>query len=339
MAEFSRMNSRVIFLIGLPRSGTTWLGKIFDSHPDTVYRHEPDSVRRIVGVPLLIDQSEDCFQMRLYDYTRGILTNRASKVVAKKPLFPKSYLSQSALIRYKIGASVVAGLSRFGIELPVPGAPSQAGNGQVVVWKSIESLGRLHALVSANSGSRGLHVVRHPCGYVNSVLRGECRQRFDDNSGASEDYGILEQLLQTPVGEATGFDVRDLRKLSPEERLAFRWAVFNDQALLNCEGNQNISVFAYETLCNSPDEVARQLLELTGLTYEAEVSEFVALSTTSHDGAYYSVYRNPARAAWSWREDLDADVARRVIALAGRSLTWKRLYDDLPDQVPPEGAR
>lgn len=29
-----------ILLFGLPRSGTTWLGKLFDSHPDTLYRHE-----------------------------------------------------------------------------------------------------------------------------------------------------------------------------------------------------------------------------------------------------------------------------------------------------------
>jgi hypothetical protein len=32
-----------ILVFGLPRSGTTWLGKIFDSHPETLYRHEPDS--------------------------------------------------------------------------------------------------------------------------------------------------------------------------------------------------------------------------------------------------------------------------------------------------------
>jgi hypothetical protein len=38
-------------ILGAPRSGTTWLGKIFDSHPRVLYRHEPDSVYRTVAIP------------------------------------------------------------------------------------------------------------------------------------------------------------------------------------------------------------------------------------------------------------------------------------------------
>ena len=32
---------KVIWLNGMPRSGTSWLGQIFDSHPDTKYRLAP----------------------------------------------------------------------------------------------------------------------------------------------------------------------------------------------------------------------------------------------------------------------------------------------------------
>ena len=32
----------LILVVGAPRSGTTWLAKIIDSHPDVLYRHEPD---------------------------------------------------------------------------------------------------------------------------------------------------------------------------------------------------------------------------------------------------------------------------------------------------------
>src|SRR4051812_26977959 len=33
-----------ILVLGAQRSGTTWLAKIIDSHPDVLYRHEPDEV-------------------------------------------------------------------------------------------------------------------------------------------------------------------------------------------------------------------------------------------------------------------------------------------------------
>ncbi len=54
------VNDRLVLVFGMPRSGTTWLGKIFDSHPETLYRHEPDAWGRLNAMPLLAqpDQAE-----------------------------------------------------------------------------------------------------------------------------------------------------------------------------------------------------------------------------------------------------------------------------------------
>ena len=52
----------LIFLCGMARSGTSWLGKILDSHPDTLYRHEPDIVERLGEDGLIsIDGIVDAF--------------------------------------------------------------------------------------------------------------------------------------------------------------------------------------------------------------------------------------------------------------------------------------
>jgi hypothetical protein len=52
MADFPE-NS--VIILGLPRSGTTWISKILDSHPAVVYRHEPDSVKKLRNVPRALD--------------------------------------------------------------------------------------------------------------------------------------------------------------------------------------------------------------------------------------------------------------------------------------------
>jgi hypothetical protein len=38
-------------IVGAPRSGTTRLAKIFDSRPDVLYLHEPDSLLTAIGLP------------------------------------------------------------------------------------------------------------------------------------------------------------------------------------------------------------------------------------------------------------------------------------------------
>ena len=35
------MEFQVLSIHGVPRSGTSWLGQVFDSHPDVAYRHQP----------------------------------------------------------------------------------------------------------------------------------------------------------------------------------------------------------------------------------------------------------------------------------------------------------
>ena len=49
----------LILLFGMPRSSTTWIGKVFDSHPEEVYRHEPDSQFQLREILELLPSSPD----------------------------------------------------------------------------------------------------------------------------------------------------------------------------------------------------------------------------------------------------------------------------------------
>lgn len=324
------MSPRMVLLFGMPRSGTTWLGKIFDSHPGTLYRHEPDSVTPVTSVSILPESVNEQALRQLREYSESISRNRALKVVGKTPIFPKRYLSRAAFQRYRAGIAIARFAGRAGVDMPVPWSPVNGNDDTVVVWKSIESLGRLAAILGALPEARALQIVRHPCGYIASVERGEKRGRFGDLSPSSEDFGLMEQLLNTRIGQSWGLSMADIRAMCPEERLAWRWSVFNDKAIEDTRDLPQALSFSYERLCAAPVDVVRSLLEHTGFEWDEQVERFLQRSTSSAETQYYSVFKDPAVAAWQWQDSLDRSKADRIVDVASQSITWKYLgYDQI----------
>src|SRR5689334_11827434 len=86
-------NERVILVLGGPRSGTTWLAKIFDSHPDVLYRHEPDTVNRDrVLQDVFTDGQIDAHREAARHYLRQLLQVQTLKTAGSLPLFRKKLL-------------------------------------------------------------------------------------------------------------------------------------------------------------------------------------------------------------------------------------------------------
>jgi hypothetical protein len=155
---------RPILALGMPRSGTTWLGKILDSHPETLYRHEPDTWQRIGALPLFAPAEATA-------ETRA--TVRA--FVASLP----GMLIGSVCADFSENVCVAAERAAVRISPAVPQVPDgsvfaertgsaaarRAGR-QWLAVKSIESPGRAGVFVTAVPEARIVHIVRHPCGYV-----------------------------------------------------------------------------------------------------------------------------------------------------------------------------
>src|SRR5574340_1411268 len=101
----------IILLFGMPRSGTTWIGKIFDSHPDTLYRHEPDSWGRLNAIPLMAPVEQDTeYAPSIRDFCARLPGMQLTKVAASTPIFPKNYHSplRHQLFRLNVVASKAA---------------------------------------------------------------------------------------------------------------------------------------------------------------------------------------------------------------------------------------
>lgn len=309
----------LILLFGMPRSGTTWIGKIFDSHPDTLYRHEPDSWGRLNAIPLMapVERAAD-YAPIVRDFCAALPGMGLTKVAASTPIFPKNYYSPLQYQLFRLGVFGVKAAAKLLGEQPVPSLIRERDRDRIhLVWKSIESTGRLGVIERALQPSRAIHIARHPCGYVASVLRGESQRRFTCEVTSSEDLGLLALCLETDTARQHGLTKEALEAMHPTERLAWRWVLFNAKAMQDIAGEPHCMTLKYEDLCRDPVGISRQLFEFTGLPWNEQTERFVNQSTSKDVERYYSVVKDPLKAATKWRDELspaDIDRIRSVVA-------------------------
>jgi len=328
----SREQPGPILLLGMPRSGTTWLGKIFDSHPGTLYRHEPDSFGRLNFLPLVPEPAAaDRFREPLRSYLAGVPYYRDTKVAATLPAFRKDYLGTlpaawNAAARW--GAKFW-GHFRGEVRVPLWLPPGQLERARLVA-KSIESLGRAGVLARALPEARLVILLRHPYGYLASLLRGKQGQAFDDNASVGQDRELLEILAASRTGQEFGLTADAIAAMLPVERLAWQWVLTNDQALADTRDRPNVTRVRYEDLCAAPFGETERLFRTCGLVPGPQTRRFLTRSTGTHRDRYYSIYKDPEQAAQAWRRELSAEIRQRVhpILAASRTAAW------FPEEFP-----
>lgn len=323
--DAGRHLQQLICIAGSPRSGTTWVGKSFDSHPATLYRHEPDSTYRHEELPLIVPRADyERWTAPAVEYLDKLVVKRDSKTSGILPVFRKRYYNEA---QYQLRRHAVLGvklLKRAGPDLDVPDLvdcrdPDEAR----LAWKTIESLGRVGLLAHAVPGARFVHVVRHPCGHIASTLRGEAQRRFTSQSEASEDLGMFAILLRSETLRSRGIDEAAVHSMSPVERLASRWLAMNEELMRDTAGRDNVHSVAYEAICDDPLGQYRALFEFCGLDWNAQTEEFLHTSTSRDSSGYYSVVKDPAVAANRWRDELDQTQADEIRAVVADSLPWR----------------
>jgi hypothetical protein len=303
-----------ILVFGSPRSGTTWLAKILDSHPRTFYSHEPDSALPPPDVPLFLGPEDiERYREPLARWVERLKGLRAARITAKLPVFPKSYRNPVTQFLWRVGVMGSKAAPRALKDLPVPSwALRSTLEASPWLWKSIESLGRLGGLARTIPASRAILLVRHPCGVVSSILRGESKVQFTSEVPASEDRGIFQLLSETMEARSRGLSLEGFLKMSPIERLTWRWALTNEKAMNDTSTLPNVLLVRYEDLCDEPVAVSRRIFDFCGLEWHRQVQDFLTASVATERSAYYSVFKNPGQSARRWMSELPAAEVARV---------------------------
>jgi len=306
MTQQLKEKPSLILISGLARSGTTWLGKLFDSHSQTVYRHEPDSVNWLKELPLFIEGDYRRYEALVRDFVSQLVTIRAPKVSSSMPVFPKSFMGPARRFLVKYSLSMVKILSSLGINAEIPRycIPRQDQD-YVLVWKTIESSGRLGLYAEILDKKRIIHILRHPSGIISSRLRGEKLSKFGGYV-AAEDYEMFRLLLNTSVGRKHGLSLEQILAMAPVERLAWECLVSMEKAVKDLEGRPDGRIVVYEDLCSKPFEVMQQLFDFCGLNFDPQTHRFLVESTSKTRRSYYSIIKDPLASAYKWKQELNA---------------------------------
>jgi Sulfotransferase family len=310
----------IVIILGSARSGTTWLGKLFDSHPDVAYRHEPDSVDINTVIPFLPRKSE---AGEYVDLARGYLDNlkcaRYPKSVGHRPFFKKSFRPRHA--RYGLVASSMAlkalegCVGRRASRLSIPRAfDTPSGRAVHFVVKSVSSLCRAYLFSLADPGARIVHVVRHPCAVVASRMRGVSQGLLDPTV-------FLDAVLRMEEAARYPLSREDLVSASYEEQLAYQWMIQNDKVLAEMNGSSRYKVVIYEDLCKDVRAGTREAFAFADLEWDAQTERFIERLETSRRRAagYFSVMRSPMSATTTWRDELREEQIARIRAICAHA--------------------
>jgi hypothetical protein len=149
-------------------------------------------------------------------------------------------------------------------------------------------------------------------------VAGRAAKRFGHNEAAS-DFELYRLACETGPARRHGITIETIKALTPAERLAWRWLIYNEKAHDELAGDPRATTLYYEQLCAQPVASARELFARVELDWHEQAQQFLVDSTSASRNDYYSVFKDPLASAWRWQRELDAADAERVMAIVVRS--------------------
>lgn len=308
------MGNNVLFILGAPRSGTTWLGKIFDSHPRVVYRHEPDTVLRCNMIPVLCRTADiPAFTPRAREYLLDLLNVRGLKSAGSLPLFPKKYRDahSEALRAAMVYGGKIAGAflgARCSSSITIPdywsrGEPVSA----TFVMKSVSARGRIRLFAEALPASRIIFILRHPCGQVASMLN-------SISNGFFEDEVPFAEILETEEAAQFGLTASVFAKLDLVEKCAWHWVILNQKAINDLPDAPRTTRVRYSELCSALQQTVMNLFCFAGLDWPVQSERFLHRSMPATSRGY-RIARQWLASIDRWRSTLPVEQQQRILSI------------------------
>lgn len=251
----------VIWLNGMPRSGTSWLSQIFDSHPQVSFKLSPlfsYEFKNYLNINSRKSDWDKLFQ-KVFDSKDDFINQTARRASGEYPTFVKKNLSR-------------------------------------LVIKDTRYHNLMDSLLKLFPEVKVIHIIRNPCGAINSWLRAP--KEFPKD---------LNYLDEWRTGEC--------RKTGEEEFWGFNdWLLLTKKYLkLEKKFPKNVKVVFYEALVENPHDNVKIIFDFVNLSVHDQTKEYIMASQNSHKKSEYAVFKNKD-VAYSWRHQLDPLIIKEIKA-------------------------
>lgn len=303
-----------VFILGYPRSGTTWFANLFNSHPDVAYRHE------------VIGRCYQHFPEELFHklkHNNGLTDEEYEKVINiilspnvesdRAPFFHKNHLKfKSAKFHYIFwlacrALKVLNPLYNF-LFFPKK-------EGLTLVVKETRSTVNMDSMLKGIRADKIIILFRHPCGAIASSLTGIETGKMSKSTNSMRDCWFNENKHK-PYIKALNFSTSDIHSLPEHEYLAILWRQQNDDYLEFSSAKYKKIFINYENFMINQEEKTKDLFKQLSINYDAIVEQFMKITSgkgsskpilKDSSSEFYSVYRNGQFDPDKWKQSLSQE--------------------------------
>ena len=319
---------RIALVMGLGRSGTTFLAKLIDTAPEVLYRHEPDVLLK-TNVPNICARDQfDAHIAGAKELVAAMAHCRHWRSAGTRPLFDKSYRSRSANLAYRMMAlgSKVARRLHLPVVDSLPDLV-RTDHGEVLyLIKSVSSLGRAGLFGKAVPHLAAVHIIRHPCAVFTSLRTGM-------DKGLMRTKIRMKPLFAHQESNNYPITLKEITNASFEEQIAYRWMLTNDKAAGDMADSSSYLQVRYEDLCTDVDRVSRTIFDHLGLERGAQTERFINEITQDPSDdqrqvGYFKVKRPITSAINKWKDKLEPQTIERIRYIVSHSPLGRAYFNE-----------
>ena len=273
-----RSDPRIIFVVGMPRSGTSWLAKALSFDPTFTYYREPDNHVHVAGAQryfhslyLTRDRGDEAFDQLIDRAVRGEVSTA---------------FTRKEDVRVLVERMPWLGILRPYLHRLLPRRRS-------VLLKLIASNLALDRLAARYPDARQVYIVRHPCGVFASRKRlgwTPQPQRLLEDAVLVRDH--LEPYQELIASAGTYW-----------EKAGAYWGAINYVVMRQTPPNGPRTILHYEWLCADPVPHFQALYRHLGLEWNKRAEAFLS-NRERLDHRPYSLRRYPPNQIAAWQKEV-----------------------------------